>query len=99
MTNEVHRKTVPLTQNELDALASARTAGTALHKALTDYAGLTAARSVASTLHAIFALGLAELDRRALAHGYDELAAEDDVERHAYIASVRSRRRDYLDES
>ncbi len=67
MTVEMYRKAVPLTQEELDVLATVRTEGTALHGALIDVVGDAALRSEASTLHALVALGLAQLNERALA--------------------------------
>lgn len=98
MTVEMHRKAVPLTQEELDALATVRTEGTALHGALIDYAGGAAARSEASTLHALVAIGLAQLNERALAQGYAQLAAEADDEDRAYRAAMRKRRRESIDD-
>jgi hypothetical protein len=94
MTIEMHRKAVPLTQEELATLGAARTEGTALHGALVDYAGGGAVRSEASALHAVVALGLAELAERALARGYARLAAETDDEDRAYRTAMRRRSRD-----
>lgn len=90
----MHRKAVPLTQEELDALITARTEGTALHSALVDIAGGSATRSEASTLHALVALGLAELTERALSQGYAQLVTETNDEDRAYRAAMRQRRRE-----
>ncbi|WP_141566422.1 hypothetical protein [Pseudonocardia sp. N23] len=98
MTVEMYRKAVPLTQEELDVLATVRTEGTALHGALIDVVGDAALRSEASTLHALVALGLAQLNERALAQGYAQLAAEVDDEDRAYRAAMRQRRRESADD-
>jgi len=88
-----HRKSVTLTQAELELIELARETGTPWNEALVRLRGQEATRSEAATLHALIGLALTKLGDEVALRDYELLAASRDDEDEAFDAAMRRRGR------
>lgn len=85
---ETRRASVPLSPEQREAIARARSSGV-----LAELTGPEANRSEASAIQAVIELGLRAVQDQTMAHGYAALAASMDPEDHAHRTAIHERRR------
>jgi hypothetical protein len=91
----VTRKSVPLTDRDLDDLARVLDGGSPVERAFVELLGAAPRATEAATLQAVFRAGLIAIDQQIQTEGYAELARsyEEDPDERAYRDARRKQAR------